>query len=252
MTRLGRAVALLVIGAVALWLAITGDFGQFLQQRMRWPLAAAGLTAVVIGGVEILVDDRRQRAEPSRVEGQAAPVVGWLIMLPLVVLMAVAPTALGSTAAQRARGLVPEREQLLYPDLPDSDEPIPMRMFDFINQAVFDPERGLRGHDIALEGFVVHDEAYPEGFVLVRFALNCCAADGYPMRVAIPDTDVELPDDTWIDAVVRWRPPEGGQYFDEDKKPLSPTGELYIEAELVSFTQMESPPDSPYESPYSE
>jgi uncharacterized repeat protein (TIGR03943 family) len=250
-TRLGRAAVLLVVGAVAMWLALSGDFGQFLQQRMRWPLAAAGFAILAIGIAESVIDERRRRVDPSASRSQAAPIVGWLVLLPLIVLMAVAPTALGSTAAQRARGLVPEREQMLYPDLPDSDSPIPLRMYDFINQAVFDPEHGLRGHEIELRGFVVNDAAYPDGLVLVRFALNCCAADGYPMRVAFPETDVRLPNDTWITAVVVWRPPKGGRYFDDDKKPLSPTGELYIEAELVSYTVMETPPDSPYESPFS-
>lgn len=240
---------MLVVGSVATWLALSGEFGMFLHQRMRWPLALAGVVALGIGAAEVVVSDRRRRIDASGRPQQAAPVVGWLLMFPIVILMAVAPSALDSTAALRARGVVPEREQALYPDLSELAEPIPMRVYDFVNQAVWDPARGLRDRQVELEGFVLQDTRYPDGPLLVRFAVSCCAADGYPVFVALRDAELDVADDTWIRAVVQWRPPQTGHYVGDDGRLVN-DGDFYIEADLVSFTVMGGPPDSPYEEPW--
>jgi len=239
----------MILGIVAIWLVWSGAFGSFVHQRMRWPLAIAGVMLITVGIIEMVTAERTGRQDPDSGRRFAAPSVGWLLMLPVVVLMAVAPSALGATAAGRASGFVPDGAREIFERLPDTTDPIPMRVYDFVDRAVWDPMLSLEFREIELEGIVVNDDRYPDGFVLVRFAVSCCAADGVPLRVAFPDAPENLADDTWISAVVRWIPPPEGTYFNVPDVPFAIDGDLYIEADLLSFRILDDPPDSPYESP---
>ncbi len=235
---MARATLTLFIGAVAVRLVATGGFGWFLQQRMRLPLLIGGIVALALGLVEFWAASREEKADPSAGTRVRAPRVGWLLILPVVVLVAVAPTGLGAAAADRVDAYVPLESADPFGPLPAGDPP-ELRVFDFVDRALWDDARSLAGADVALEGLVVNGDEAPDGFLLTRFLVSCCAADGIPIQVRVRSVDMPLANDTWVRVVVRWRPPVAGT----DTTAV-------VEADLVSLELIDDPPDSPYESPY--
>jgi uncharacterized repeat protein (TIGR03943 family) len=226
------------IGAVAIRLVTSGGFGWFLQQRMRLPLLIGGIVALLLGLVEVWTATREERADPAARTRTSAPRVGWLLILPIVVLIAVAPTGLGAAAADRVDAYVPFESADPFGPLPEGNPP-ELRVFDFVDRALWDDARSLEGAEVALEGLVVNDDEAPDGFLLTRFLVSCCAADGIPIQVGVRSVATPLEDDTWVRVVVRWIPTEPG----------APTPDL-VEAELISLEVVDDPPNTPYESPY--
>lgn len=122
------------------------------------------------------------------------PRVSWLLILPLLALILVAPPALGSYSATRTGTAL--QEPLAYPALPATD-PLPLSVVDYAGRAVYDHGRTLTGREVRLTGFVALDhDGTP---YLVRMALNCCAADAQPVKVGLTgDIPPVLQPDTWL------------------------------------------------------
>ncbi len=238
MSRFGRAGMLIFIGVLIGRLVLDGGFGWFVQQHMRIPLAAATVLLLVFGVYE-LVSSSRDGDEGARVAG---PGVGWLLALPLLVLVSVAPTALGAVAADRVDAFVPTERTERFAPLPDTSDPVEMRVIEFLDRAAWDEARSLQDRVIRLEGLVVNDPEIAGGFKLTRFLVSCCAADGIPLQVTLHGTGRPLDDDTWVVADVIWRPPE---------VPYQETEGIWvIEADAVAISPVVGIPKDPYESPY--
>ncbi|MCQ9132423.1 TIGR03943 family putative permease subunit [Streptomyces hilarionis] len=108
------------------------------------------------------------------------PRVAWLLVLPLLALILVAPPALGSYSATRTGTAL--QEPLAYPSLPATD-PLPLGVVDYAGRAFYDHGRTLAGREVRLTGFVALDhDGTP---YLVRMALNCCAADAQPVKIGL-------------------------------------------------------------------
>ncbi|KPI26585.1 protein of unknown function DUF1980 [Actinobacteria bacterium OV320] len=122
------------------------------------------------------------------------PRVSWLLILPLLALILVAPPALGSYSATRTGTAL--QEPLAYPAPPATD-PLPLSVVDYAGRAVYDHGRTLAGREVRLTGFVALDhDGTP---YLVRMALNCCAADAQPVKVGLTgDIPPVLQPDTWL------------------------------------------------------
>ncbi|MGW4165785.1 TIGR03943 family putative permease subunit [Streptomyces chartreusis] len=122
------------------------------------------------------------------------PRISWLLVLPLLALILVAPPALGSYSATRTGTAL--QEPLAYPDLPEAD-PLPLDVVDYAGRAVYDHGRTLHDRRIQLTGFLALDrDGTP---YLVRMALNCCAADAQPVKVALTgQVPPVLQPDTWL------------------------------------------------------
>lgn len=240
---MGRAGIVLVLGAVLARLIITADFGVFVQQRMRWPLILATVALIILGVYEAWQAAREHDFSPGDAKRRVAPSIGWMLILPLVVLLSVAPSALGAAAADRVDAFIPNDLGDAFPPLPESDGPLEMKVFDFLDRAFWDENGSLEGRVIRLEGLVVNDPDIPDGFRLTRFSVSCCAADGLPLQVALRDTGVPLEDDQWVIADVVWIPP-AVPFMEID-------GEWLVEAELINLqVAPDGAPNDPYESPY--
>ncbi|MGI5377066.1 TIGR03943 family putative permease subunit [Streptomyces sp. CA-251387] len=122
------------------------------------------------------------------------PGVSWLLVLPLFALILVAPPALGSYSATRTGTAL--QEPVAYPALPAAD-PLPLSVVDYAGRAVYDHGRTLRDRRVQLTGFLALDrDGTP---YLVRMALNCCAADAQPVKVALTgQVPPVLQPDTWL------------------------------------------------------
>ncbi len=270
MTRLGRAGILLFVGVLTARLIWSGGFGWFVQQRMKIPLTLAAIALLVFGAYELISwtkadgsndddgdhdhdhgDDHNHgddhgaghaHAHGDTKVDRAGPRVGWLLALPLLVLISVAPTALGAAAADRVDAYVPTESTDRFEPLAEVDGPLPMRVIEFLDRAAWDPGRSLEGRTIQLEGLVVNDESVPDGFKLTRFMVSCCAADGIPLQVTLHNVSGQFEDDTWVIVDLVWIPP--------DVPYQEQAGTWIIEANAVNVTPVVGVPKDPYESPY--
>jgi len=128
--------------------------------------------------------------------------VAWLLVLPLLTLMLVAPPPLGQFAVARQSAAPVVSSQPSYPPLPaEVGGAVPLAVGDFIVRALYDEERSLDGRSVRLTGFV-SDTATPGQFTLSRFTLNCCAADARALNVTALTGPGEQPAlDQWVDVV---------------------------------------------------
>lgn len=243
MNRLGRAAVMLFIGITMSRLLWTGSFGFFIQQRMQIPLLLATIALLLMGAYEARVALREEEIDPSSVRRMIAPKVGWLMVLPLLVLVSVAPTGLGAAAAQRVEAFTPVETNSTFEPLDLSAQPIEMRVFDFVDRAVWDPARSVEDVTVRLEGLVVNDPSVEDGFLLTRFLVSCCAADGVPIQVAVRGLDTPFEDDSWVVADVVMRAPS-------TPLRLLPVGERRVEVDVVAITVDPNAPSDAYESPY--
>ena len=90
---------------------------------------------------------------------------------------------------------------------------------------------------------MVNSEEISDGFLLTRFLVSCCAADGVPIQVAVRGVETAYPDDTWVVADVVLRPPSAP--FQE-----LPLDQRTVHADVVSITVSPDTPSDAYETPY--
>jgi putative membrane protein len=123
------------------------------------------------------------------------PRVSWLLVLPLLALILVAPPALGSYSAMRTGTAL--QAPFGYAELPAGD-PVPLGLVDYASRAAYDHGRSLGGRQVRVTGFVALDHAGTP--YLVRMALNCCAADAQPVKIGLSGRiPPVLRPDTWLE-----------------------------------------------------
>jgi uncharacterized repeat protein (TIGR03943 family) len=181
----------LLLGGVVLRLVVTGTYRSYVKDSM-WPwLTLTGLGLLVLAGWDLLA----RRAEG----GGHRPPVAWLLLLPVVAVVGVAPGALGSAALDRAS----RPAARLTPDgrwaaLPRDQGPVELTMGEFVDRS----QAGTTtvGVPVTLTGFVAPDEDGTSRFRVVRFRISCCAADAAPVAVrVVGDAVTEVPrTDSWV------------------------------------------------------
>ena len=211
MNRKTQGVLLLVAGLVALRLVVTRTFDSYVKLSMYWPLLLAGGVLVVLGFATSFrgaaEEDRATSGEPGGPDAAdhadhhhgRGLTIGWLLVLPLVVLLLVAPAPLGADAARRQEARAPVYLGTEFPPLTASADGVAeLRITETIDRALWDSADSLDGTPIRLEGLVVHSDELPDGFLLTRFVLSCCAADAIPVQVGIVGGGRPA-EDTWVE-----------------------------------------------------
>lgn len=183
MNRTASCVVLLLLGAAVVKVCLTDRYLRYVKAGL-WPFLL--LSGVVV--LALAVANRHRQ-----------PRVAWLLVLPVVALVVVAPQPLGSYAAGNSGTALVESDE--YPPLPAGD-PVRVTVLDYASRAVFDEGRSLGGRRVVLTGFVAGG---PGGeTLLVRMILTCCAADGRPVKVVL-DGVVPAEPDTWVEVVGTYR-----------------------------------------------
>ncbi|WP_307164578.1 TIGR03943 family putative permease subunit [Streptomyces rishiriensis] len=234
MNRQSQAAVLFLLGAALLHAGTTDLYLRYVKSGLRPLLLASGAILIVTALATAWYEHRRtrtrtrtrtkgrqerqyrhetdvethvrsERADPDHARPDHAhpePWVSWLLILPLLALILVAPPALGSYSATRTGTAL--QEPLAYPSLPATD-PLPLSVVDYAGRAVYDHGRTLAGREVRLTGFVALDhEGTP---YLVRMALNCCAADAQPVKVGLTgDMPPVLQPDTWLTVTGTYTP----------------------------------------------
>jgi uncharacterized repeat protein (TIGR03943 family) len=214
--RQAQAVVMLLLGGTVVKASVTDMYLRYVKEGLRPFLIAAGLLLIATAVMTLWHDLRPSAArsvaptEPAEHDdghGHAhhEPRVGWLLILPVVGLLLVAPPALGSYAAQQAGSvLTTQNADSDYPPLPPGD-PAPVGLLDYASRAVFDDGKSLTGRTVQLTGFITTgDDGQP---MLARIILSCCAADGRPIKIGlIGNAPTGVPSDSWVQIVGTYTP----------------------------------------------
>jgi uncharacterized repeat protein (TIGR03943 family) len=210
---------LLALGGIALRLGLTDAALAYVKPSLQPPLAAAGLTLAVLGVVAVRRAFRSERhggdagghpgaPDPAHQHAHGGPGIAWLLVLPLLSLLLVAPPPLGAFAAARQSDLIPVDTRSSYGPLPGPvDGAVPLSLVEFVYRALYDGDRSLEGERVRLTGFV-SDADVPGGYQLSRFTVSCCAADARAVDVVLVDGQPAPPVDTWLEVEGTWRPGE--------------------------------------------
>ena len=268
---------MLAVGGVSLRLGLTDAALAYVKAGLRPPLAVAGVVLLVLG-VVALVRAFRQPVSPASAEELAehegheallghesldhddhaghddpvgqdhdhdhghGPAVAWLLVLPLLALLLIAPPPLGAFAAARAGAGNLTTTRTSYPPLPDPvDGAVELTFSEYVFRALYDEDRSLQGQRIRLVGFVTEDpDAQPGsgGYLLTRFRLSCCAADGMPVSVAVTADPQPRAVETWLEVEGTWEPrPEAEPGVPSTLPPVM----------VASSVDTVAQPDQPYE-----
>jgi uncharacterized repeat protein (TIGR03943 family) len=248
---------LAALGAMGVRLVLSRQFLRFVRPGMKLPLLAASFLLIVLGVATLIrawrspriVEHHSAHAADDLVHNEGGhshdegkgPGVGWLLALPLAVLLLVEPTSLGAYAANRQAVKTTRLSQsagVLFDPLPaKQDGRMELSLTDFSERGLYDSKESLKAQPVRLVGFVNHDKAAPGGFFLTRFKIACCAADAYPVQVVLLGDAGQWPDDTWLTIDGVWKPTE----VQPDAKDL-----LRAQITVQKVTKMATAPD-PYE-----
>lgn len=250
MTRQAQAVVLLLLGGAVVRASITDIYLRYVKEGLRPFLIAAGLL-LILAAVMTLIHELRPVAAVKaghhggrdgghdgpgdEGHGHREPRVGWLLILPVLGLLLLAPPALGSYSAAQAGTALSGEPVSAYRPLPDGD-PVPLGVLDYASRAVFDNGESLGGRTVRLIGFVANGP--DEEPILARMILTCCAADGRPIKIGMTGkAPTGLAADTWVEVV--------GRYTDRTATdPVNGAIVPYVEVE--TWREIE-PPKQQYE-----
>ncbi len=257
MNRQAQGVVLLLLGGSVLKVSFTDMYLRYVKEGLRPFLIGAGILLVVAALMTLYYELRPRGVTPDETEpgadeqggheadghghdhggggGHHEPRIGWMLILPVLGLLLVAPPALGSYAAEQAGTALSDQQISDYPPLPEGD-PVKIGLLDYASRAIFDEGLSLGDRRLQLTGFVIPGT---DGEVmLARMILSCCAADGRPIKLGLDgDPPTGLPSDSWVEVI--------GQYTDRTgADPVNGADIPYLRVE--SWRQIDQP-KNPYE-----
>jgi uncharacterized repeat protein (TIGR03943 family) len=194
---------LAMVGVTALWLGLTDAALAYVRGALRPPLVLSGVFLLVLAGVAA---SRRDPGAGGHGHDHGAPRSGWLLALPVLMLLLAAPPALGSFAASRQVDTAAQAgDPGVFPPLPEPvGEAVPIPVSEFVTRALYDKDRSLQGVRVRLVGFVAPREG--GGYWLTRFNLFCCAADGEAYQLEVRGDRAQRQADQWLVVEGRWLP----------------------------------------------
>ena len=248
MNQRDTAALVAAMGFLVAWVAHTGMALNYLRPGMVPYLKWAGIAVAIVAVVGFVVALRQERktdadsaSDHHSHHGNSRIV--WMLFVPVVVAIVIAPNALGSWAVNQRQGIGWSRSEsfdlgafLRTQTIAGSTPHMEVR--EFVTAAELASDRPiLASIDVELTGFVSHPSDAPDHVALTRFVITCCAADAVPAEVDLANAPPDLQDNTWIDAIVR---------LDPARSPNS--GDLAV-ARLVSMHHV-AKPSLPFESAY--
>jgi putative membrane protein len=224
--RQAQAAVLFLVGAALLHAGFTNLYLRYVKAGLQPLLLLSGAVLIVTALATAWYEWRRTRREKAQAEASTEahaedhteddaheghapgghvhrePRISWFLILPLFALILVAPPALGSYSAVRTGTAIQQPYGLLK--LPDSN-PLTIGLVDYASRAVYDHGRSLGTRQLKVTGFVALDKSGSP--FLVRMALNCCAADAQPVKIALTGKiPPVLQPDTWLEITGTYSP----------------------------------------------
>lgn len=232
MNRTVQDVLITLLGGVTLAVSIGHDYLAYVLPGFRPLLLGAGALLLLLGATGLLrgvperlyhrlggllYDSTRRRGPHAgaREHDQHGhgPGVAWLLLVPIAVLLVVAPPALGSFTAARQAGPPATLVEAAGEDAPlgigANDEGEDYRTMPLMGYLIWSQQPDLtplEGRTIRLEGFLTPREG--GGWYVSRIIINCCAADAAPISVIIAgDVPNGLVADQWVEVIGQYTPP---------------------------------------------
>ncbi|GAA2528543.1 TIGR03943 family putative permease subunit [Pilimelia columellifera] len=245
MNKRAQAVVMLLLGGALIRATLSDLHLRYVKESLGPFLIASGVLLVIAGAMTLLYELRPGHGAEAVPEcagdgdddhGHHEPRVGWLLILPVLGLLLVAPPALGAYSASQTGSILNAANQPSdFPPLPQGD-PVEIGLADYASRSVFDKGRTLAGRQIRMVGFL---SANPDGTqYLTRMVLSCCAADGRPIKLGMAgDPPAGQPDNGWVQVV--------GTYT--DKVAEDPVNQAQIPFVQVVSWEPIAPPKQPYE-----
>jgi uncharacterized repeat protein (TIGR03943 family) len=200
-----RSLLLVVLGATAVWLWWSGQALNYVRPGLApWVLAGG----VVVGLLGLLPPLGLLGQETTQTGGHGGhrhrARVGWLLLVPVLVVILVQPTALGSYAVS-GRAAVPGGGNGGFDPLAAPVRgAVPMSMAEFVTRAERDPGQSLAGVRVRLVGFVAPSEGKEGGYRLTRFVIFCCAADAQALQAVVRGDRTPRARDQWLEVEGTW------------------------------------------------
>ncbi|WP_328412255.1 TIGR03943 family protein [Streptomyces violaceus] len=199
MNRLAQSALLFLLGATLLHAGMTDLYLRYVKAGLRPLVLLAGVVLIATAAATLWYDRRRTSHDHDH---HHEPRITWLLTLPVLALILVAPPALGSYSAAHTGTAL--QKPFGFADLP-ADGPLRLGVADYAGRAVYDNGRSLRDREVKITGFVTLDRAGTP--YLARMGLNCCAADAQPVKIALTgDIPPVLSPDTWLEITGRYTP----------------------------------------------
>ncbi|GIF46024.1 membrane protein [Asanoa ferruginea] len=210
---------LLLLGGAVLKASLTDIYLRYVKEGLQPFLIGAG-ALLVVTAVMTLVHDLRSQSKEDNHDGHHhahGPAVGWLLVLPVIGLLLVAPPALGAFAAGQAGTAVPSKAASEYPPLPPGD-PATISILEYVSRAVYDNGASIGGRTVRMSGFVIRGQAGE--LLLARMIMSCCAADGRPIKLGMTgNAPHDLAADTWIEVTGRFTDKAGADPVNGERIP---------------------------------
>jgi uncharacterized repeat protein (TIGR03943 family) len=245
--RQAQAAVLFLVGAAVLKAGSSDLYLRYVKAGLRPLLLGAGVVLIVTAIATVWYELRQGRAHREGRDDKAQddghddahghahrePRIAWLLVLPLLALILVAPPALGSYSAMRTGTAL--QPPFGYATLPATD-PLPLSLVDYAGRAAYDHGHTLGDRRIKVTGFIALDhDGTP---YLVRMALNCCAADAQPVKIGLTGTiPPVLQPDSWLEVT--------GTYTSKQTK--DPVNDGVIPFIKVSEAKPVTAPRDPYD-----
>jgi uncharacterized repeat protein (TIGR03943 family) len=234
-----RSLLLVVLGATVVWLWWSGQALNYVRPGLTPWLLAGGVVVALLG---LLPPLGLLGKEPAVDRGgghhQHRGRVGWLLLVPVLVVMLVQPAALGSYAVASRAAVPGGGDSGFDPLAAPVRGAVPMSMAEFVTRAVRDPGQSLAGVRVRLVGFVAPSEGHEGGYRLTRFVIFCCAADAEALQTVVRGDPTPRARDQWLEVEGTWlpRPPAA----EDDPSPPPP-------ALQVATVRPVAPARPPYE-----
>jgi uncharacterized repeat protein (TIGR03943 family) len=202
-----HSMLLVVLGATAILLWWSGEALNYVRPGLAPLVLAAGVVVGLLGllpPLGLLSQQPARHGDPSTSHHHRGR-VGWLLLVPVLVVLLVQPAALGSYAVS-SRSVVPGGGSGEFPPLSAPVRgAVPMSMAEFVTRAVRDPSRSLAGVRVRLVGFVAPAEG-GDGYRLTRFVIFCCAADAEALQAVVHGDPTSRARDQWLEVEGTWQP----------------------------------------------
>ena len=202
-----RLAAAAVLGAWAgvFWFLLLGDrTALYLSSRTAWvvPVGAAILTLAFAGRLLSLRASHAESFTPLEAAGY------FILVLPVIVVLVLPPTALTSFAASRRSNISGAGFVTSGGDVSTGD----LSLFDLAGAMRTDEGRAAlakrAGDEVSFIGFVARDEGAPaDEFTLTRFVVSCCVADALSVQVRVAGAPPgEFDNDQWVRVTGKFYP----------------------------------------------
>jgi uncharacterized repeat protein (TIGR03943 family) len=234
-----RSLLLAVLGATAVWLWWSGQALNYVRPGLAPWVLAGGVVVGLLGLLPPLGLLSEHTAAGHTSGHQHRGRVGWLLLVPVLVVMLVQPAALGSYAVSGRAAVPGGGDGGFDPLAAPVRGAVPMSMAEFVTRAVRDPGRSLAGVRVRLVGFVAPSDGAggQDGYRLTRFVIFCCAADAEALQAVVAGDPTPRARDQWLEVEGTWLPRPAAA---DDPNPPLPTLDVDVVRPIA-------PPHPPYE-----